>query len=229
MQERPQGAAPFPGATDMTRMTLIDEHDWLAVRAAFPDKVQANVTFSRGGERVSVSPPDPKRAEALSLVVMQAIARMKAKDPTYPHLNLGEMQKAMGKAGAEARTLDEYLDRLRAALMVSGERPKLEGAGNATTASLVAKRGWQLDVAFRSGERMALKINKSSVGLSLLPNIPSKSNEVTKLVFAVKQAGVMGDDALAEAAREVALESDDVDAWIEGVRGRVFAPAGPRP
>lgn len=209
----------------MAKVTLINEHDWMAVRATFPDKVQANVTFSRGGERVTVTPNDPKRAEALSLVVVQALARMRAKDPAYPHLNLGEICKEMKRVGDRAATLDAYLAGLRDGLMVTGERERPKDAPEATTAILAAKRGWQLDVTFKSGERMSLKINKSSVGLTLTPNIPSKFDEVTKLVFGVKQSGVMDDDTLAEAGKEVALESDDLDAWIAGVRARAFSPA----
>lgn len=212
----------------MGKVSLIDEHDWMAVRVTFADKVQANVTFSRGGERVTVTPSDPAKAETLSLVVMQALGRMRAKDPTYPHLNPGEICKEMRRAGEAARTLDDYLAGLRKGLMVSGERPKLEGAGKDTTATLAHKRGWHLDVAFRSGERMLLKINKSSVALSLVPNIPSRFDEITRFVFGVKQTGAMEDDALAEAARDVALESDDLATWIGDLRERVLSPA-PRP
>lgn len=209
----------------MAKITLINEHDWLAVRATFPDKVQANVTFSRGGEKVTVTPPDPKRAEALSLIVMQALERVRAKDPTYPHLNLGEVCKEMQRVGEGAATLDAYLAALRSGLMVSGERSRPADAPSETTATLASKRGWQLDVSFKSGERMSLKINRSSVALSLVPNIPSKWDEVTKLVFGIKQAGAMDDDSLAEAAKDVALESDDLDAWLGGLRDRAFSSA----
>ena len=75
---------------------------------------------------------------------------------------------------------------------------------------------------------MMLKINKSSVALSLVPNIPSRFDEITKFVFGVKQTGAMEDDALAESARDVALESDDLAAWITDLRERVLSPA-PRP
>lgn len=67
----------------MARITKQIEHDWLAVRATFADGAKANVTWSRGGEKVTVDPFDSRSAETLSLIVVQSKAQTRNPDGLF--------------------------------------------------------------------------------------------------------------------------------------------------
>lgn len=213
----------------MAKVLKTVNHDWLGVRVTFDDRTVANVTWSRGGENVTVRPDDPKKAEALSLVVMENFRKLK--DPAYPFDNLEQTADAMAAVGERARTFDDYIAGLKQALQVTGEKPKPRGAANApekTAASAARKgRGWVVNAFFPTGERVELKINASSVGMAMDPNVPSKFNEVTKLIFAVKQASLMSDDDVAAAAKTAAEGAADLNGWIDNMRAAFFPGAAP--
>lgn len=209
----------------MGKVTSIREHDWLAVRATFANGVKANVTWSRGGERVTVIPEDSKLAEALSLVVAQSKAR--TTEAAYPFRHLGDIADEMVKVAKDTATLADYVARLRTNLAVSGERPKPAVDGPAEAIVEIRKsRGWIVTATFPSGERMELKINTASVGLALHPNIASRFDEVLKAVFGIKHSGVLADEALATRAADLARGTPDLDAWLAEFKA-AFAPGGP--
>jgi hypothetical protein len=214
----------------MAKVTKIEQHDWLAIRVTFPDGVKANVKWGRHDQTVTVTPPDSRRAAALSHIVMENIRRISAPDPTYPLKDRKATIEAMEKVALSATTLDEYIEGLKPALHVSGEPPKPAGPLLAESqATLGNKRGgFQLMVRFKDGSAMELSISRASVGLRMKPDVPSLSADISKLVFAAKQAGVMDDAAIAQLAKDTAIASDGPADWVEGMRAELFPAPGMR-
>jgi len=211
----------------MAKVSHINNHDYVRLNVTFPDKSKANVTWSRGGETVTVDPNDPARAERLSLIVAQSLARTKDK-VNYPYRTIGELVKVMEPVAKSATTMDQYLDGLAEALMVSGERPKPKAAaveGGKTLVNMKPGRGgYQIDARFPNGERFSLKLNKSSVGFMGDPAISSRDNEVMHYLLNLKGMGVIGHDELAQLIKEKAESAQDIDGWLADVRAE-FAPA----
>lgn len=212
----------------MAKVSKRIEHDWLALNATFADGQKANLSWSRGGINVKLEPHDSARAEAFSLMVTEAYS--KASDPSRKLRNPGQILEAMEVAAESASNLDGYLAALKTALDVTGEKPKAKNSANApaeTQAQVSKSRGWLVKVFFSSGEKAELKINASSVGLSLDPNIPSRFREITGFVFGMKQAGLMGDQEIAESVADAARDSTDIGTWVDAMKASV-ALAGPR-
>jgi hypothetical protein len=216
------------GETVVAKISKRIDHDWLAVRATFQDGQKADVTWSRGGERVKLVPDNPVKSAMLSSIVMESKGKMK--QDGYPFGNLGLIADEIERVGLKAKTLDVYLTELTKALQVSGERPKPKLADSAPkTAQVTLKksRGWQFNAIFPTGEKVDLKINQSSVGITLDPNLPSKCDEITNFVFGVKQAQLMTDDDLAAAIRDAAEGASDMDEWIAAMRAAVLPTRKP--
>jgi hypothetical protein len=213
----------------MAKVTKIIEHDWLAVRVTFGDGTKANVTWNRGGEKVSLAPFHSGRAETLSLIVKENLSKLGKGD--YPFADLGQTADAMERVAKNVATIDEYLEHLKTVLQVTAERPRPKAAANApqkTVASVRKSRGWVVDAFFPTGEKVELKINGSSVGLRIDPDIPSKSDEIMRFAFGIKQSGLMDDESLARAIKAAADEAADIDEWLVGMRAAVIG-GGPRP
>ena len=213
----------------MGKATFINQHDWMAVRASFPDGVQANVTWNRGGSNVSVTPHDRRLAEALSLIVDQAGAR--SKDAASEYRNLGEIAARMEAVAKQASSLDAYVAGLRTALGVTGERPAIKGAESApaqTVSSIKPSRGgWLIEAAFPNGEKLQLKVSRASIGLLSSPQIASRDNEISKFVFGLKQIGTMDDETLARALEAATHGAPGIDEWLDAARSATLA--GPKP
>ena len=211
----------------MAKVTEIIEHDWLAVRVTFDDKSKVNVTWNRGGENVLLTPHESARAETVSNIVAETKAKM-GKDG-YPFKNFGEIAKAMANAGRAAKTIDDYIDLMKKSLRVTGERPKPKGAASAPKATEATSKkshgGHEITVRFPNGESAKLKINASSVGLALDPNVTSKWKEIADMVFAAKSAGFRVGEDMANAVTEAGASADGIDSWIENMRAALFAPA----
>jgi len=210
----------------MTKVTKIIEHDWLAVRVTFADGQQANVKWNWGGLDVVVKPSDPKRGELLSLIVKEA--ESKKNDAGYGFNTPGKIADKMEEVARRSNDLEAYVTGLKAALKVSAQPIVPKAAANApskTVSDLKKSRGWILKATFPTGERVELKINASSVGLAIDPNIPTKWNDITNFVFGVKQSGIMTDERLAQVLKEVADKAATIDEWIAGMRPAVFPGA----
>lgn len=213
----------------MGKATFINQHDWMAVRASFPDGNKANVTWNRSGSNVSVTPHDRHLAEALSLIVDQASARSKEAGSEYK--TLGEIAARMESAANRADSLAAYVDGLKIALGVTGERPAIKGAENApaqTISSIKPNRGgWLVEAAFPNGEKLQVKVGRASVGLLTHPQIASRDNEISKFVFGMKQIGTMDDETLARTLEEAARGAPGVDEWLDAARTATLG--GPKP
>jgi len=212
----------------MAKATYINNHDWLAVRATFRDGSKANVTWSRNAGpdgNVMISPNDSRQAEVLSLIVAQAA---KNTEDENGFRNLRDVCETMKAVAEKAETIDAYLDGLKAALGVTGERPRPKGADNApaatTTSRIKTHGGWQIKAMFPTGERIDLKINRSSVGLAMDPQISSKFNEVMNFVFAMKNLAIHSEEDFASLIEDAAKEAGSMDEWIDGMRSKM-APA----
>ena len=213
----------------MARVSRRKEHDWLAVNATFADGTKANVTWSRNGETVTVQPDRDGLAETLSLIVKQNLAHIRAKTPGYPITNLGETSDAMAVAAEASATPQDYLALLKAALRVSGARPAPAANGPAQSIVSIRKsRGWVVYVHFPSGEKIELKVNTSSVGMRMSPEIPSISAAIMRMALGLKQTGAMSDEAVANLMGDAARNVEDSGKWLEAAREAV-APPGRAP
>lgn len=214
----------------MARVYSPRNHDWLGVNVSFDDGCKANVTWSRNGEKVSVTPPNAVLAETLSNIVMQSKSRMGKEG--YPHANLGVIADVMVRAGTAARTLEAYLDVLKRDLHVTGDRPAPKQAAAAaapdtTVASVRKSRGWNVLVAFPNGEKLDIKINGKSLGYLAEPRILSRDDAIMRFLFAAKDMGAMNDEELADTIKTTAEASGNIDDWLTAMRA-AFTPAGPR-
>lgn len=200
----------------MARVLKRVEHDWVMVTVKFESGAEAKAKWSRGGSDVTVAPRDPAAAKALSIIVSQA---------EKSGMTVGKVADEMERVGLASRGLADYLAGLKAAFGVSGEQPKPAVAGpEKAQVTLRQSRGWEVAGTFPSGERFELKINKSSVGLRSNPLIASRDSDLINIVFAMKNAGFMDDQEMAERIKDAADASVDTDGWIESVRG-IMAPA----
>lgn len=212
----------------MARVYSPRNHDWLGVNVSFDDGCKANVTWSRNGEKVSVTPPNAVLAETFSNIVMQSKSRMGKEG--YPHANLGVIADVMVRAGTASRTLEAYLDVLKADLHVTGDRPaprQAAAAPDATVASVRKSRGWNVLIAFSNGEKLDIKINGKSLSYRAEPQILSRDDEIMRFLFAAKDMGTMNDEELANTAKTTAEASNNIDDWLTAMRA-AFTPAGPR-
>jgi hypothetical protein len=202
------------------------QHDWLAVRASFPDRTKANITWSRGGETVSTVPETSPLAHTLSAIVAQSKSRMK--EPGYPFKNLGEMATAIEAAAKDAKSLENYVTKLKDVLQVSGEAPRATVTGPTapiTQARFTRSRGILVEAEFASGEKVKLKINALSVSIQLTPELSSVSSAIMKLIFAVRNIGLMDDEALAQTCVDAAKLSTSSLEWLNQLRA-TLTPKG---
>jgi hypothetical protein len=209
---------------------LRNEHDWLGVTVAFPDKSKVAVTWSRGaGEKVRVTPEDRATSRALSISLCEATARIKTGDA--PYKDLGGVQEILAAVGGKVGGKAEFLAAAAKELGVTGSLPRLDPgpAAEGTVATVQTSRGRHvLDCRFPTGERAELTLNKGSIGLRLAPSVSAYEQELSELAMAAKMAEVLDADALAEAFRSSAETAGSVADWIDGARLVVFAPPAPK-
>lgn len=213
----------------MAKVTYINQHDWMAVRVAFKDGSQANAKWNRDGNETTLTPNDRAKGQLFALIVKEASD--KTRDPKTGFLNLGQLAERMKAIGERATSVDAYLDALKTELGVTGEKPAPKNAANApetTRATLKPSRGgWQLDALFPNGEKLELKIGRSSMGILTDPRIASRETDITKFVFGIKMAGALDDETLAQRLHEAAEGASDIDEWFDASRAAVIG--GPRP
>jgi 5-methylcytosine-specific restriction endonuclease McrA len=89
------------------------------------------------------------------------------------------------------------------------------------------RKGWVVSGNLASGDRFELKINASSVGLILKPDIAARSDELMKFVFGIKQTGVMSDEDMANMLAETAREASDFGDWMDRNR-QALRSSGPK-
>lgn len=212
----------------MGKGTYTDNHDWLAVRASFPGGTKANFSWSRGGEKVEV-PGDAARSLQLSYIVTDAKT---VTGEGKPFRNLGEVGKRIAATADRSASIDDFIANLRTDLGVKGEPPKARNAAHApcvTQATLSPNRGGHLlKATFPNGDHVELKLNASSVGLRMDPNIPSFANDLMKFAFGVKQTGLLPPQEFANTLLEAAKSSGGAVEWLEGVK-EALRPSAPKP
>ncbi|AOG03134.1 hypothetical protein [Bosea sp. RAC05] len=215
----------------MAKVSEINQHDWMAVRTTFTDGTKANITWNYGGVSVSVRPLDPTRSEQLALIASQAWDRMA--EPSYVHTNPGKQAKAFAEAARAALSLDHFLELSRAALQVTGERPKPRNAVAAPSTATVAMRslrgGTEFKLAFPTGERIELKINKSSVGMRMDPPIQSRQDEILRAILTAKMKKTLDDEAIIEIVQATVPGSPDIATWQDEFIAGLKPAAAPRP
>jgi len=197
-------------------------HDVLWIRATFSGGLNVNVTFSRGGgETISVRPLDSPRAETLSNIVLQTHRKISENNAGYPIKDWRDMIEAMAAAAEKAATFDDYLDGLKTAFGVTGERPtpKTGVVAHIKTTVTCKKvgRGHQITAIFPNRENFHLTLNAKSVGLALDPDIISKNREISGFLLGLKQMQML-DDALAKGVAEAAEAASGIDSWMEEMR-----------
>lgn len=209
----------------MARVSKTINHDYLVLRVTFPDGTKANVSWSRNGENVTVTPHSREQAERLSLIVAQN-AKLNGM-AGYPFKNLHGVIDAMEDCGKSAATLDGFLDGLCATLRVSGERPVPKNAENApaqTTVQMKQSRGgWHIVSRFPNGESFDLKLNRASISWVAAPAIITRDKEVMNYLFGLLQMGTASDD-IAATIKEKAEEAASFDDWFDGLKG-VYSPS----
>lgn len=218
----------------MARVSTTNQHDWLGIRITFDNGQKANLTWSRNGEKVDLSPPDRSASEQLSIIVLETLQRLKsangANPVAYKFKDLGGVVAEMARVAEGASTLEGYIAAVKPALDVTGERPRARGAENApasTVATLQKARGWVLKATFPNGDKVELKINASSIGLLIDPPLPSAFKELSGLIFGLKQVGSMDDEAIGALARDAATDAADIGSWVDAIRARVAPAAAP--
>ncbi len=215
----------------MAKVSEINQHDWMAVRTTFADRTKANITWNRGGVSVSVSPLDPARSEQLTLIASQAWSRMA--EPSYAHRTPGDQARAFAGAARAALTLDHFLELSRAALQVTGERPKPKNVAAAPSTASVAMRtlrgGTEFKLAFPTGERIELKINKSSVSMIMDPPIQSRQDEILRAILTAKMKKVHDDNAIVELVQSTVPGSPDIATWQYEFIAALKPTPAPRP
>lgn len=198
----------------MAKVSLNDMHDWLTLKVSFADGSKANITWSRGGETVTVTPSDPARNEQLSLIVAEAKSR--SAKPDYACNTPGKQANELANAARAAVTLDDYLANSRKALQVTGERPKPRNtlpAPETATVSARKGRGWEISAVFPTGERIQLTINGRSARMIMDPPITSRQDQILKAILGAKMIGTLDDDAIVDLIKDTVPGSPDIETW----------------
>lgn len=205
------------GAAGMARVSKRLEHDWIRVSVSFDDGNEVRVRWNRGGSDVSIAPRDTSQANRLSVIVDRAVR--------LPGVTVGDVVEVIERVGLGADSVNALVDGVSTVLGVNGDITL--DARDRTEVAVKVGRSIVVSGAFQSGEEFELKINKSSVGLETKPSISARDSDILKIVFAIKSAGIMTDEELADRLKDVAEKSTDMDQWIEEARD--FMRAAPRP
>lgn len=194
----------------MTKVSKRLEHDWVSVLAKFPDGAEAKVKWNRGGSSVTVTPRDATQANRLSVIV-DAAAKL-------PNVKIGDIVDVIERVALGVKTVSEMVDGVSASLGVSGDLKVAAPGPERAKMDVKISRGVVLTGIFPSGEKVELKINKSSLGLRTDPTVSARDNDLMNIVFGIKNAGLMPDTELASCLKQAAEASSSMDQWIEEAR-----------
>jgi len=195
----------------MAKVSTTIQHDWMRFGVKFGDGKKITGYFGRNGETLKVEPGDPALERKLSVIVHQNKQKMRS-DRSW---NLGETFKVIESVARKSQTPEQFLAQLAAGLGVSGEITRPADAPAAARAAIrTARGGHVIDAVFPSGEKVELKINKSSVSMAMSPELSGPMDAMMNLVFGLKN--FMGsNDEIADFLAEKAKESVDVSDWID--------------
>ena len=213
----------------MGKATFTNTHDWVSFRASFADGAKVNVGWSRNGDKVEIQ-DDAARSLQLSYILLDA---KKDAGPGKRMADLVEIGERMKAAAGRSATIDDFLGNLRTELGVKGEVPKGRNAAtapSATQATLSPSRGGHLlKAAFPNGDTVELKLNPSSIGLAMDPDVPALSNDLMKFAFGIKQSGMVPPPEFANILLEVARTSGGAAEWLENVKAEIRHGRRPGP
>lgn len=213
----------------MAKASTREQHDWLSVEVKFDGGVSAKAKWNRAGRMDTWKPDDVHMASRFSLILDQAKARIK--EDEYPFTTIGAMMRGIAQVGERSRTPDEFLNLLSRTLDVSGEKPKVEIAEGAKSKVQVSKKrgGYLVQVVFPSGQKLELKLNRSSAGIATEPKNNAIEGTVLDLAFSqMVSPAYIGGEAFANLMKDAAEEAQTLEDWYEAMKAKL-APAGMKP
>lgn len=208
-------------------------HDWIRVGIKFEDGSKTEIRWSRNNEGVKTEPENLKAASTLAMMIHVEMRKKwnegeKTTPDGRPNANIGEFVKILEADGVAAKNVDELIEIMKSSFGVTGEMEIPADAPSETTITRSVHRGSpNFEIAFPSGEKMSLRLNKSSLSFGMTPDNAALSGEVSKKIFNAMGLGIDRED-LADIIEQTAAESDSVTDWIPNLSD-ALRPGGMRP
>lgn len=198
----------------MAKYSQTIQHDYLRFKARF-DTIELSGGYSRGGDRLEITPYDPVIAREVSIVFTAIGTARKA-----GKFNLGQQFEVMEPIGKSAKDLQSFLIALRDALSakfgVDLSGPVALPQKDATSVVLTKKgRSPNLQIDFANGEEMSLSLAGKSVRYLLKPDMPIFSGKIAGM--ALGMAAMYDSEELVDRFKEAAEVSPDVETWISKI------------
>lgn len=212
----------------MAKISITNQHDWMRFIAKFADGVTIKCVFNRGGSTVDVAPTSSATTK-LSNQISAILLENKQKSKDESDWNLGKFFEVVEEVGKAATTADDFVEGIKAKLGFKAEIARPADAPEKAIVTTKQSRGQIINAHFPSGERVELKVNKSSLSIAMKPDLAGPRDAMTKFIFGVKGAQMVDDETLNRVLVEAAENASDMNDWLERARDGVSASLAPKP
>ena len=212
----------------MAKISITNQHDWMRFIVKFADGTSIKCVFNRGGSSVDVSPTS-SAATKLSNQISAILLENGQKSKNESGWNLGKFFEVVEEVGKAAKTADEFVDGIKAKLGFKAEVARPADAPEKTIVTTKQSRGQIINAHFPSGERVELKVNKSSLSIAMNPDLAGPRDAMTKFIFGVKSAQMVDDETLNRVLVETAENASGMNDWLQRAREGVSSSLTPKP
>lgn len=212
----------------MAKFSTTIQHDWMRFIVKFADGVAIKCLFNRGGSSVDVTPTNASTTK-LTNQISTILLENKQKSVGDSDWNMAKFFDVVEVVAKDAATADDFVEGIKAKLGFKAEIARPADAPERAIVTTKQSRGQIINAHFPSGERVELKVNKSSLSIAMKPDLAGPRDAMTKFIFGVKGAQMVDDETLNRVLVETAQDASDMNDWLQRARDGVSSSLAPKP